>query len=66
MFGDLIGHLVEEHPFMHLKYRQYEIDPNTGKSGYQTKEYKNIIPAQGEIFVTSDNRVGIYRGEEKK
>jgi hypothetical protein len=42
-----------------LKYRE-----ETGRIGYRTKFYENVIPQDGEIFVAEDEKVGIYRGDE--
>ncbi|KAH3717206.1 hypothetical protein DPMN_059987 [Dreissena polymorpha] len=37
----------------------------TGRHGYRTKDY-DIIPAEGEVFVTEDERICIYRGDRTK
>jgi hypothetical protein len=34
--------------------------------GYRTKCYETVIPQDGEIFVTEDEKVGIYRGDKAK
>ena len=34
--------------------------------GYRTKCYENVIPQDGEIFVTEDEKVGIYIVETKQ
>ena len=65
-YSDLIHHLVEVHPSQHLKYREFEIDTDSGKKGYRTKEYMNIVPDEGEVLVTSDNKVGIYKGMDRQ
>ena len=61
-----MDHLVENHVSVELKYRELELNVKTGRAGYRTKLYENVIPHEGEVFVTGDDRVGIYRNERTK
>lgn len=63
IFGNLIRHLVVLQPSLCLRYREYELDIETGRRGYGTKEFPTIIPVEGEVFLTTDNKIGIYRGQ---
>ena len=55
----VVDHLVESHASIEIKYRELELNVETGRAGYRTKSY-------GEVFVTGDDRVGIYRNEKTK
>ena len=61
-----MDHLVESHASVKLKYRELELNVETGRAGYRTKSYENVITHEGEVFVTGDDRVGIYRNERTK
>jgi hypothetical protein len=50
--------------FVSVKHRESELHEETGRIGYRTKFYENVIPQDREIFVTEDEKVGIYRGDE--
>ena len=63
-FSSIISHLAKEHDTLCLKYRESELYEETGCIGYRTKCYENVIPQDGEIFVTEDEKIGIYRGDE--
>ena len=52
------------HDTLCLKHRESELHGETGRNGYRTKCYENVIPQDGEIFVTEDEKIGIYRGDE--
>ena len=64
-FSSIISHLaIKEHDTLCLKHRESELHEETGRIGYRTKFYENVIPQDGEIFVAEDEKVGIYRGDE--
>ena len=52
-FSSIISHLAREHDTLCLKYRESELHEETGRIGYRTKCYENVIPQDREIFVTS-------------
>ena len=52
-FSSIISHLAKEHDTLCLKHRESELHNETGRIGYRTKCYENVIPQDGEIFVTS-------------
>ena len=54
------------HDTLCLKHRESELHGETGRNGYRTKCYENVIPQDGEIFVTKDEKGGIYRGDKAK
>jgi hypothetical protein len=62
----IISHLAKEHDTLCLKNRESELHEETGRIGYRTKCYETVIPQDGEIFVTEDEKVGIYRGDKAK
>jgi len=65
-FSSIISHLAKEHDTLCLKYRESELHEEKGHIGYRTKCYENVIPQDGEIFVTEDENVGISRGDKAK
>ena len=52
----VVDHLVESHASVELKYRELELNVETCRAGYRTKSYDNVIPHEGEVFVTGDDR----------
>ena len=65
-FLSLYHTLLKEHDTLCLKYRESELHEETGRIGYRTKCYETVIPQDGEIFVTEDEKVGIYIVETKQ
>ena len=47
---------MESHATVELKYRELEFNVETGRAGNRTKSYENVIPHEGEVFVTGDER----------
>ena len=38
----------------------------TGSIAYRTKAHVEVIPSDGDIVISGDNRVGIYRNDRSK
>ena len=65
-YPDLIKHLSFKHANDIVKYRERELDSASGRLGYRTKYFQDIIPSKCEIFVTHDNRLSISNFDRSK
>ena len=65
-FQCIIEHLTSFHKQECLKYHELELNEVTGSASYRTKAHSNIIPADGDIVVTADNKVGILKQDRSK
>ena len=59
-FQSIIDHLTSCHIHDCIKYRELELNEVTGTAAYRTKAHLNIVPADGDIVVTADNKVGLF------
>ena len=66
LFSDIIDHLCRNHKHEIIKYREKELDDRTGRTGYRTKLYQDIIPSECSLSVTNDERLGITNEERSK
>lgn len=66
IYEKLIDHLCQRHPEQDIKYRQKELNHETGKFGYQTKLYPNCRPGDKTITVTADKRLCILNADRTK
>ena len=66
VYGELISHLCERHSEENIKYRQRELNHETGKFGYQTKFYPDCRPYNKTITVTTDNRLSVTNVDRTK
>ena len=65
-YPELIKHLCFKHANDIAKYREREIDSASGRLGYRTKYFQDIIPSKCEISVTRDNRLSISNVDRSK
>ena len=65
-FEYIIEHLTSLHILDCLKYRELELNEVSGTVSYRTKAHINIVPADGDIVVTADNKVGILKRDRSK
>ena len=69
-YPELIKHLcLLKHANDIVKYRERDLDSASGRLGYRTKYFQDIIPSKCEISVTRDNRLSISnvaRSKKKK
>lgn len=49
-----------------IKLRKFELDCLIGRPGHWTRINLNIIPTEGDVFVTSVYKVSIYRGQMRE
>jgi hypothetical protein len=61
-FSIIISHLAKEHVTLCVKHREPELQEETGRIGYITICYENVIPQDGELFVTEDEKGGYRKG----
>jgi hypothetical protein len=66
VYGELISHLGETHPDLNIKYRQRELDHETGRIGFRTKFYPDCSPWNKTITVTADNRLSVTNVDRYK
>jgi hypothetical protein len=67
-YPELIKHLCFQHANDIVKYREREreLDSASGRLGYRTKYFQDIIPSKCEISVTRDNRLSISNVDRSK
>ena len=65
-FEKLIQHLCDAHRRKELKYREYELNESTGKFGYRTKLFPDVVPCLKEIHTTNDNAISISNSKKSK
>ena len=58
-FEQIIEHLCSKHDQETLKYRELELDEQTGKFGYRTKTHIDVVPNLKTINVTTDNKISV-------
>ncbi|XP_053404619.1 uncharacterized protein LOC128558653 [Mercenaria mercenaria] len=61
VYRDIIHHLIQKHDHKCLKYKEKELNSETGKFGYRTKSFEDIIPKECKISVTSDNVISLSK-----
>ena len=66
LFSDIIDHLCPNHKHEIIKYREKDLDDRTGRTGYRTKLYQDIIPSECSLSVTNDERLSITNEERSK
>ena len=65
-FQSIIDHLTSCHIHDCIKYRELELNEVTDTAAYRTKAHVNIVPADGDIVVTADNKVGLLKKDRSK
>ena len=65
-FQAIIDHLISYHRTDCLKYRELELNEAPGSVAYRTKAHADVIPTDGDIVISADNKVGIYRYDRSK
>jgi len=65
-YPELIKHLCFKHANDIVKYRERELDSGSGRLGYRTKYFQDIIPSKCEISVTRDIRLSISNVDRSK
>ena len=66
IYKELIAHLCETHPDLNIKYKQCELDHETGKLGFRTKFYPDCSPRNRIVTVTEDNRLSVTNVDRSK
>lgn len=66
IFCEIIYHLCNNHNNFEIKYKERELCPSSGKLGYRTKIFQDIIPENYTIAVTDDNRLSISNVDRTK
>ena len=61
VFQCINEHLISSHRNNCLKYCKLELNEVSGSIAYGTKVHEDINPAESDIVVKTDNKVGIFR-----